>query len=698
MVAAPDFSGYVTKYGIRCSDGRTIVPPAFQHQDGAKIPLVWQHQHNSPENVLGHLVLQHRSDGVWCDGFFNGTKWGQQAKQLVIHDDIKALSIHANRLQQRGSDVLHGQITEGSLVLSGANPGAFIANVNIEHGDGSVSELEGEVIIYSGEELVHAGSTATMPKKVVPPKGGMPEPKGPKPTADNPDPDGDGDNDLFDPEDGGLGPDASVEDVLNTLTDEQKQVVFGLIGAALQQDDTEEGDAEHSDDTDDPASTITHHQKGDDNPVNTRNVFDQASEPGIKTVPGTTLSHSDMQEIFGMARKDGSLKSAVDEWALAHGIDDISTLFPYDQAVTDTPEFIARRTEWVNGVLTGVRRTPFSRIRSWTADITFQEARAKGYIKGNLKKEEFIKIARRITTAQTIYKKQKLDRDDILDITEFDVVNWLQTEMRLMLDEELARAILIGDGRDVDDPDKIDTANVRPIYGDDEMYVTPVYVASSAIATSADAIVDGVVNAFRFYRGSGSPTLYTTRIWLAKMLLIKDTLGRRIYPTTQELAAALGVKDIIACEALEASPELIGLVVNLQDYTVGADKGGEVNMFDFFDIDFNTFKYLMETRVSGAMTKYRGALSIIEFTGANGILADPLTPTFDEVTGVGTIPDSSGLHYTYVTVAEDGTQSAALTAGAQTAIGSGTYVTYRAVPASGYEFSTDNFQWTFRRD
>lgn len=688
MAPAADFSGYVTRYGRKCTDGRTIMAHAFKGQDKAQVPLVWQHQHNSPENVLGHLVLSHRDDGVWCDGYFNGTEPAKQAKALVIHKDIQALSIYANQLQQQGSSVTHGMIREGSLVLAGANPGAFIANVNIQHGDGTLDELDDEVIIYSGEELVHASTAVAEPKKVMPAKGDMP-----KPSPNNPDPDGDGDNDLFDPADGGLGPDASVEDVLNTLTDQQKQVVYGLVGAALQQSDTDDSSTEDPDE--DPDSSISHDQKGDD-PV-TRNVFQQDAGQDPTKASGTTLSHSDMQEIFGMAHKGGSLKGAVEEWALAHGIDDISTLFPYDQAVTDTPEFISRRTEWVNGVLTGVRRTPFSRIRSWTADITFQEARAKGYIKGNLKKEEFIRIARRITTPQTIYKKQKLDRDDILDITEFDVVNWLQTEMRLMLDEELARAILIGDGRDVDDADKIDTANVRPIYGDDEMYVTPVYVASSAITTSADAIVDGVVNAFRFYRGSGNPVMYTTRVWLAKMLLIKDTLGRRIYPTLQELSAALGVSNVIACEALEASPELIGIVVNLQDYTVGADKGGEVNMFDFFDIDYNQFKYLMETRVSGAMTRYRGALSIIEFTGT-GLLPDPAAPTFDEVTGVGTIPAFSGLHLTYVTVADDGTLSSSLTVGAQSAIASGAYVTYRAVPDSGYEFSTDNFQWTFRRD
>ena len=693
MGPVPDFSGYVTKYGIKCSDGRTIMQHAFKANDGAQIPLVWQHQHNDPNNVLGHLVLEHRDAGVWANGFFNGTEAGKQAKALVEHKDIKAMSIYANQLVQQGNSVTHGNIREGSLVLAGANPGAFIENVNIQHGDGAITTADDEVIIYSGDEIHHAGSTTVDPpaKVVMPAKASMP-----KPSASNPDPDKDGDNDLFDPKDGGLDPDtATVQQVLDTLTPEQKNVVYGLLGAALQQDDDTDSiitDGVSADDTD---STTHQDQKGDDQV--SRNVFDQTDADKPKA-GRTVLSHSDMQGIFLAAHKGGSLKGAVEEYALAHGIDDIASLFPYDQAVTDTPDFISRRVEWVAGVLGAVRKTPFSRIRSWTADITFQEARAKGFIKGSLKKEEFIRIARRVTTPQTIYKKQKLDRDDILDITEFDVVTWLQTEMRIMLDEELARAILIGDGRDVDDADKIDTANVRPIYGDDEMYVTPVNVSQSAITTSADAIVDGIVNAFRFYRGSGNPVLYTTRIWLAKLLLIKDTLGRRIYPTMEELSAAIGVSGIIACEALEAEPDLIGIVVNLTDYTVGADKGGEVSMFDFFDIDYNQFKYLMETRVSGAMTKYRGALVIQVFTGVGGLLADPDAPTFDNVSGVGTIPAFSGKHLTYVTVADDGTESSALDVGAQTAIGVGAYVTYRAVPDSTYEFSSDNFQWTFRRD
>lgn len=688
-VIEPDFTGYVTRYGVKCTDGRTIMAHAFKDNDPAQpVPLVWQHQHDDPNNILGHLMLEHRDDGVYARGYFNDTDPGKQAKALVVHKDISAMSIYANRLVQQGANVMHGNIKEGSLVLAGANPGAYIDNVTVMHGDTPELSMS-EAIIYSGDDLVHASSAVGAPKVITKPKPPMPTPSPAaddvKPTANNPDSDHDGDNDLFDPADGGLGPDATVQQVLDTLTDQQKTVVYGLVGAALQQDDEGDGTTDNIQHDND--------QKGTGVP---RNVFDQ--DTNVKVKPGSTLSHDDMHSIFASAHKSGSLKTAVEEYALAHNIDDISTLFPYDQAVTDTPDFISRRVEWVQGVLSTTRKTPFSRIRSWTADITFQEARAKGYIKGSLKKEEFIRIARRITTPQTIYKKQKLDRDDILDITEFDVVTWLQTEMRLMLDEELARAILIGDGRDVDDPDKIDTANVRPIYGDDEMYVTPVNVSATAIATTADAIVDAVVNAMRFYRGSGNPTFYTTRIWLAKMLLVKDTLGRRIYPTVLELSAALGVSTVVPCEAMESYPDLIGLIVNLQDYTTGTDKGGEVNMFDFFDIDYNQFKYLMETRVSGAMTKYRAALSILNFTGVGGLLDDPLTPTFNDTTGVGTVPDASGLHYSYVIVNDDGTMSSALSAGAQTAIASNAYVTYRAVPASTYEFSADNFEWTFKRD
>jgi hypothetical protein len=673
------------------------VAHAFKSSDKQQVPLVWQHQHNEPENVLGHVMLTNRDDGVWGDGFFNETPPAQQAKALVIHKDITNLSIYANQLVEHAKNVVHGVIREVSLVLSGANPGAYIENVSIAHSEDNIQIVEDEAIIYSGSPLVLAHAVDGISTLVPPPrqvgqkKGPMPKPKTQTPTAANPDPDGDGDNDLFDPADGGLGPDATVQQVYDTLTPQQKTMVNAMVGAAM--DNVSQSGVS----SDDPDKII--HDKNQKGDAVTRNVFDQDSTDG-KKVAGATLSHSDIKGIFDSARKDGSLKAAVESYALAHGIDNISTLFPYDQAVTDSPDFISRRMEWVSNVLASTRKTPFSRIRSWTADITFQEARAKGYIKAALKKEEFIRIARRITTPQTIYKKQKLDRDDILDITEFNVVTWLQTEMRLLLDEELARAVLIGDGRDADDPDKINTSNVRPIYGDDEMYVTNVWVDQAAINVAnigPDAIVDGIVNAFRFYRGSGNPILYTTRIWLAKMLLIKDTLGRRIYPTAVELSAAIGVNDIIPCEVMESIPNLIGIVVNLTDYTNGTDRGGEVSMFDFFDIDYNQFKYLMETRMSGAMTKYRGALVVQQFTGT-GLLPLPAAPTFNEVTGVGTIPAFSGLHYTYKVVADDGSLGSALTLGAQAAINPGAYVTYRAVPDSGYDFAAENIEWTFRRD
>ncbi|HEY2455595.1 MAG TPA: hypothetical protein VGI71_23870 [Scandinavium sp.] len=673
----PDFSGYVTRYGIKCSDGRTILAHAFKANDGDQIPLVWQHQHNDPENVLGHLILQHVDDGVRADGFFNDTVAGQQAKALVLHKDITALSIYANKLIHKGQTVTHGNIREGSLVLAGANPGAFIDNLHLQHGDDD-KVLEDEAIIYSGAELEHASTTVPGAKKVVPAQ------KGPMPSAPAVN-DNDGDD---------LPPDATVEEVIGSLTDQQKQVVYGLIGAAtMQQGETTDNN---------PSNAITHHDKEGAGQVS-RNVFDQTKDGQTKpSRAGSELTHSDVEEIFSSARKSGSLKEAVEGFAIAHGIDSIETLFPYDQAVTDSPEWISRRMEWVAGVLTGTRKTPFSRIRSWTADITQEEARAKGYIKANLKREEFFGVARRITTPQTIYKKQKLDRDDILDITDFDVVVWLQTELRIMLDEELARAILVGDGRDIADLDKINPANVRPIYGDDEMYVTQLNVdlrvagAENVGEAKADNIVDAVVMGMRHYRGSGNPVMYTTLPYLAMMLLAKDTLGRRLYPTKVELAAALSVSDVVPCEALEATPGLIGIIVNLTDYTVGADKGGEVSMFDFFDIDYNQFKYLMETRVSGAMTKYKGALVVTEFTGAGTLLPDPTVPAFDTVTGVVTIPTTA--HVSYVDVADDGTVGSALTAGAQGAIAVASSVRVRALAASTYEFGDQaETDWTFTR-
>ncbi len=662
MVA--DFTGYVTKSGIKCTDGRTIMSHAFKGNDGQQVPLVWQHQHNDPENVLGYVILHNRDDGVWGEGFFNETPKGLQAKALVMHKDIKSLSIYANQLVEQAKRVVHGVIREVSLVLAGANSGAFIDNINLAHSDGSgdVVTLDDEAIIWFGDELQHASTTVSPPRQV-----GMP--------AASTDPEGDTEPDADD-----LPDDASVQDVLDSLTDQQREVVYGLVGHAISQGAT-------NNPVQDPS------QKGDD-PVS-RNVFDESDKDGKNKTVGGTLTHTDIEGIFKEAKKSGSLKHAVEEYALQHGIDDISTLFPYDQAVTDSPEFISRRMEWVAGVLAGTRKTPFSRIRSWTADITLDEARAKGYVKGDLKKEEYFAVARRITTPQTVYKKQKLDRDDILDITDFDVVTWLQTEMRVMLDEELARAILVGDGREVDDADKIDPTHVRPIMGDDELYVSQLYVNLTDASSSADEIVDAVVTGMRFYRGSGNPVMYTTLPYLSRMLLAKDTLGRRLYPTKVELAAALGVSSIVACEALEASTGLIGIIVNLLDYTTGTDRGGQVSMFDFFDIDYNQFKYLMETRMSGAMTKYKGALEVREVTGT--MIASTTSPTFVMDTGVVTIPTVT--HTTYVSVDPDThAESGTISPGAMSALADGESIVIRQKPDSTYHFPDNaSDEWTFTR-
>jgi HK97 family phage prohead protease len=662
MAPTPDFTGYATRSGVKCTDGRVILAHAFKEMDGLQVPLVYQHQHKVPENVLGHVIMHAVDDGIRVEGFFNDTPNGVNAKKQVIHKDLKALSIHANKLVQKGLEVVHGVILEVSLVLAGANPGAFIDNVNLAHGDG-VNPFDDEAIIYNGfnieiPELVHAATPPTMPASM------QTSPA----TNNTPDDDNDADD---------LPEDASVEDVINSMTDQQKTVFYAAMGAAM---------AQTADDTID--------NKKDDAPV-TRNVFDQTDAD--KKKPGATLSHSDVEEIFKSAHKSGSLKDAVEQYALSHAINDISTLFPYDQAVSTTPEWISRRMEWVQGVLSSTRKTPFSRIRSWTADITQDEARAKGYVKGNLKKEEFFAIAKRITLPQTVYKKQKLDRDDIIDITDFDVVAWLQTELRLMLDEEIARAILVGDGREVDDPDKINATNVRPIFGDEQMYVTTLEVDLSDASSNADEIVDATVTGMRYYRGSGNPVMYSTLPYISKMLLAKDTLGRRLYPTKVELAAALGVSAIVACEALEQTAGLIGIVVNLQDYTIGADKGGQVSMFDFFDIDFNQFKYLMECRMSGAMTKYKGALVVREFSGLGGLLSYPTAPTFVSSTGVVTIPTTT--HVTYVVVDDsDGTEGSSLSAGAQSAITAGSTVHIRAKAASTYSFVDDaNENWFFTR-
>jgi hypothetical protein len=573
-----DFSGYATKNGLKCSDGRTILKDAFKHQDAQVVPLVWQHLHNEPSNVLGHAILENRSDGVYTYGKFNDTEAGKNAKELVVHGDIKFLSIYANELKQKGKDVLHGMIREVSLVLAGANPGALIDNVNIVHGDGTSTEVDDEAVIYTGLELTHGGEF-------------------------KPDEKDNSDKNALEHD-----KDKTVQDVFNTLNEEQKNVVYALIAHAIAEG---EEYVEHSNFSNKGGSTVK------------KNVFDKEDKQEDKK----TLSHSQIQAIFADAQKCGSFKEAFLAHVATYGIENIDYLFPDAKTVTPSPELIKRDTEWVAGVISGTKHTPFSRIKSLAADLTADAARAKGYVKGSLKKEEVISLLKRITTPTTVYKKQKLDRDDIIDITDLDVVAWLKAEMRLMLDEELARAILVGDGRDAEDDDKINETNIRPIYTDDDLYAHHVILESDL---DAEEIIDAILLARKNYKGSGSPALYTDTDTLMDMLLVKDTLGHRIYKTTTELAAALSVSKIIEVPVMEdltrtitideeeTTVALKGIIVNLSDYVMGADKGGAISMFDDFDIDYNQYKYLIETRCSGALIRPKSALVIEQIVAPPG--------------------------------------------------------------------------------
>ena len=588
-----DFSGYATKNNLRCADGRTIMAGAFKEDDGLKVPLVWQHQHNDVGNVLGHAILENRADGVYAYGVFNNTPAGQTAKEAVKHGDVNALSIFANKLVQQGGNVLHGSIREVSLVLAGANPGAFIDNVSLTHSDG---DAESEAIIYTGlyfdeDDIQHAAPAAEAETSAKTEQQSTNTETGDTKMAED---------------------EKTVKDVFDSFSEEQKNVVYYLIGQALEdQNGSSSNEAEHSYDDD---NYITHDDIND-GIIMPRNVFESFINGEETGAPQATLTHDQMAEIVSDAKRSGSFRDSFISHAQTYGIEDIDILFPDATTINNTPDLISRRMEWVNSVLTKTRHTPFSRIKSVQADITADEARAKGYIKGNMKKEEVFKLLKRVTTPTTVYKKQKLDRDDIIDITDLDVVAFLRGEMRIMLDEELARAILVGDGRDVADADKIDETCIRPIWKDDDLYAHHVKLA--ATVANKDK-VDEIMKARKEYKGSGNPVLYTTTDLLTDWMVARDTLGRRIHASKADLAAELGVSDIVEVEVLAGlqrtvgadTLNLIGIIVNLTDYTVGADKGGEINMFDDFDIDFNQQKYLIELRASGALTKPKSAIVI----------------------------------------------------------------------------------------
>lgn len=566
-----DFSGYATKNDLKCSDGRTIQKDAFKHHDGQTVPLVWQHLHNTPNNILGHAILENREDGVYTYGKFNETEGGKNARELVVHGDITNLSIYANELKQKGQIVQHGFIREVSLVLSGANPGALIDNLSFSHSDGTYEQDETEAIIYTGLNFSSDGKQKDSESK--------PEIKH---------------------EETGK----TVEDVFKTLNEEQMSVVYAMIAHAFVAGQGGEGEDEED---------IEHSNTQGGKTIMKKNIFDTTKEEKKDTKK--TLTHDQFQTIIADAKKRGSLKEAFLAHAATYGIENIEILFPDAKPLRTTPDFIKRDTTWVGGVLNETHHTPFSRIKSRFADITANDARAKGYITATMKTEEVFPVMKRETTPTTIYKKQKLDKDDITDITDFDVVNWLKGEMRGMLDEELARAVLIGDGRAVDDPERINPLNIRPIWTDDAFYSYKVELLANV--STAD-MIDEIIKARKHYKGTGVPSFYTTTDVLTDMLLLKDTTGRRLYNTVSELESVLRVSKIVEVEVMEGvtrtvgpnTVSLIGLMVNLRDYTIGADRGGQVSMFDDFDIDYNQYKYLIETRCSGCLTRHKAAVVI----------------------------------------------------------------------------------------
>lgn len=611
MGDTPDFSGYATKAGLVCSDGLTIAPGAFQHQDGARVPLMWQHKHNESENVLGYGVLEHRDDGVYVRAYFNDTEEGKRAKEFVRHGDINALSIFANRLKKRGKEVMHGIIREVSLVIAGANPGASIDYVSMTHSSDEDYD-NADAVIYTGLTLEHADSNT--------------ETKEPTVADEN----------------------KTVDDVINTMDADQKKVLYYLVDAAGNDSDDDDVDdvdeAEHSMSAEE---FIAHIDSSIEEKFNTMtaNVFEKN---GVNEVQSgrTHLTHSQIQTIVEDGVKLGSFKDSLLSHADEYGITDIELLFPDAKSLTDKPELLARQVEWVRNVLNATKRTPFSKVKSLVADLTAEQARAKGYVKGNLKKEEVIRLLRRTTGPTTVYKKQKLDRDDILDITDFDVVAWLKWEIRFMLEEELARAILIGDGRSAADDDKIkdpegqtDGTGIRSILHDNEMYAIHVELPANV---EPKAQVEQVIRSRAQYRGTGNPTFYTTDSNLIGLLLQEDKMGRRLYATEQELAAALRVSKIETVEVMEEEENLLGIIVNLIDYNIGTNAGGDLSFFEDFDIDFNQNKYLMETRLSGALTKPKSAIVLLRSEGTAVVAT---APSFDTATNTLTIPSVTGVEY-----------------------------------------------------
>ena len=563
---AYDFCGWATRNDLQCSDGRIIRKDAFKSNDGQKVPLVWNHQHNDSMNILGHAMLENRDEGVYAYCTFNDSESGRNAKLLVEHGDIDALSIYANQLKQQGPNVMHGNIREVSLVLAGANPGAYIDSI-IKHGE----ESDEEAIIYAGEDIsiYHADSEEKKedPKMAEEPK---------KPESEE-----------------------TVADVFNTLTEKQKTVVYAMIGQALEE---AQGSTDEEDEEDEGGDADMKH-----------NIFDTDTQED-------TLMHANIiSDAIADAKRYGSMRDSFMAHAAANNITNIDTLFPEPTSINTPPEWIKDDESWVAKIMGAVHHTPFSRVKSMFATMDATEARARGYIKGNMKKDLALSVLKRTTLPTTVYIKMKMDRDDVVDITDFDVIAWQRAEMRSQLDKELARAMLLGDGRDLSSDDKINEQNIRPVLTDDDMYTIKYtvkegqdYKVTTNSASGNDSLAKGIIRAAvkarKEYKGSGKPTFFTTEDLLTELLLIEDQNGRRIYESEATLATAMRVKEIVTVPEMEEYTNIYGIIVNMADYNTGADKGGSVNMFDDFDIDYNQMKYLMETRMSGALVKPYSAI------------------------------------------------------------------------------------------
>lgn len=564
-----DFCGWATKNDLQCSDGRVIRRDAFKHNDGQKVPLVWNHDHTDPYRVIGYALLENRDEGVYTYGYFNDTDLGNTAKLYVQHGDINQLSIYANQLKQQGPNVMHGNIREVSLVLAGANPGAYIESV-ISHGE----ESDEEAVIFTGEDicLYHSSEKTEEPKEE---KEMAEESKSETENSEN--------------------SEKTVQEVIDSMTDEQQKVMYAMIAQALEEGEPEE-------ESEGGTEEMKH------------NVFDNDAQQD------EVLMHTDIvNEAIADGKRYGSLKESFIQHAAANNITNYDYLLPEAKSLNTPPEWIKDNDDWVSKIMGAVKHTPFSRVKSMFATLDETEARARGYIKGNMKKDLALSVLKRTTLPTTVYIKMKMDRDDVVDITDFDVVAWQRAEMRGQLDRELARAMLLGDGRDLSSDDKINEQNIRPVLKDDDLY-TIKYTVTSGIdynntsnsASNNDSVAKGIIRAAikarKEYKGSGKPTFFTTEDTLTELLLIEDQNGRRIYESEIALATAMRVKEIVTVPEMESHTDIYGIIVNMNDYNTGADKGGAVSMFDDFDIDYNQMKYLMETRMSGALVKPYSAI------------------------------------------------------------------------------------------